>query len=198
MILKKFFVKFPNHGQFFILNPILIRYDSTIGLFLTPKYANDYHINECSEFVKLKTWYPLFLKYNSDPEIKIVYEKPDLSLKNYLNEMKKYANGGLSKLLDFWADNDCVSVNSFEVSFGDYMDNLSYNTWEDINFKDIISTIPFEIINENTGESLGVFKRFNLDKTFKLADVDYGILKLTDEELNNLLDGKYDFKLIRW
>ena len=75
MILKKFFVKFPNHGQFFILNPILIRYDSTIGLFLTPKYANDYHINECSEFVKLKTDYPLFLKYNSNPEIKIVYEK---------------------------------------------------------------------------------------------------------------------------
>ena len=197
-IIEKYVDEIPNNWSLFIINPILMKYNQsgTIGLFLTPKYEDNF-IEECNNFIKLHTGYSLFLKYSIDLNIpKILFEKADLSLKNFVEEMKKTSNKGLDKLLDFWANNDCVSVSSFEYRFEDYKNKLFYTYMEDINLKDIISTVPFEIIHEVTGEKLGVLKQFNLDKVFNLAYVDYGVLKLSNCQINDLIDGKYDFKLV--
>lgn len=111
--------------------------------------------------------------------------------------MKEYGkNKGLSKLLDFWANNDSVNVSSFEYSFKDYLDNLPFSVWKDINFKEIKSIIPFKLVHEKTGEVLGPFHKFALDKSFKLADTNNGVLKLTDTQIIDLIEGKYNFELI--
>ena len=112
--------------------------------------------------------------------------------------MKKYGkNKGLNKLLDFWADNDCVTVTSFEYNFKDYKDNIPITIWHNIDFKDIKSTTPFKFIHEDNGEELGPFNRFCLDKSFKLADTDKGVLQLNDSQIEVLIEGNYDFKLIK-
>lgn len=183
----------------FVINPILMRYaEGSVGLFLTPEYADNYYINECNSFIKLKTGYPLFLKYtNEDTVEEIHFDKPVLTLESYVEEMKKIGNNeGLSKLLDFWSTNDCVKVSSFEYSFKAYQDNLPFSVWHDINFKEIKSQTPFELIHEETGEVLGPFHKFTLDKSFKLADTNNGVFKLTNNQINDLIDGKYDFKLV--
>jgi hypothetical protein len=197
--IDEFINNIPKGWTAFVINPILMRYaEGSVGLFLTPKYLNNAFIEECNDFTRLKTGYPLFLEYaNTENVAEIHYNKPELTLESYVEEMKKYGkNKGLSKLLDFWADNDNVKVASFEYSFKDYMDNLPFSVWRDINFKEIKSITQFELIHEETGETLGPFHKFALDKSFKLADTDEGVLKLTDQQINDLIEGKYDFKLI--
>ncbi len=197
--IEKIILKIPRGWRVFIINPILMRYaKGSIGFFLTPKYHDNYYINECNEFIKSRTGYPLFLDYVNKNEVrKIQFNKPDLSLENYVKIMKEYGkNKGLDKLLDFWANNECVKVSSFESSFEDYQDNLPHLVWHDINFKEIKSNIPFELIHEESGEKLGPFKKFNLDKSFKMADVDTGILELSDSQIDDLIEGKYNFILL--
>ena len=144
--------------------------EGSVGLFVTPRYADNLFIDECNSFIKLKTGYPLFLEYSHNEFVpQIHFDKPELTLESYVEEMKKYGkNRGLSKLLDFWYDNDCVKVESFEYSFRDYKDNLPFSVWKDINFKQIKSFTPFELVHEETGEKLGPFNKFALDKSFKL------------------------------
>jgi len=197
--INKFISEIPVEWEILIINPILMRYaEGSVGLFVTPRYADDLFIDECNSFIKLKTGYPLFLKYTikeSAPEIH--FEKTELTLESYVEDMKKYGkNNGLDKLLDFWVNNDCVSVSSFEHSLRDYMDNLPFSVWHDINFKEIKSHTPFELIHEETGEILGPFYKFTLDKSFKLAYTNNGVLKLTENQINDLIEGKYDFKLL--
>lgn len=197
--IKEIIDKIPGGWVVFIINPILMRYKKeSIGLFFTPKYKDNYYIEECNNFIKSRTGYPLFLEYvEKDTIEKIEFDKPELTIEKYVLEMKKYCqNKGLNKLLDFWQYNECVNIDTFEDSFNDFKDNIPYSIWNDINFKDIKSTIPFELIHEETGEVLGPYNRFCLDKSFKLADVNDGVLKLTDSQINDLIEGKYDFKLV--
>lgn len=197
--IPKFIDELPVGWEILIINPILMRYaEGSIGLFVTPRYADNLFIDECNSFIKLKTGYPLFLEYSNKEFVpQIHFDKPELTLEGYVEEMKKYGkNRGLSKLLDFWYDNDCVTVNSFEYSFRDYKDNLPFSVWNDINFKQIKSFTPFELVHEETGEILGPFNKFALDKSFKLADTNNGVLKLSDAQIDDLIEGKYDFKLI--
>ena len=128
--IEKFTDNIPIGWTVFVINPILMKYKKgSIGLFLTPKYANNYYIDECNEFIRLKTGYPLFLKYLDKKNIpEIHFNKPKLTLESYIKEMKKIGgNKGLSKLLDFWVNNECVSVTSFEYSFKDYKAILQYS-----------------------------------------------------------------------
>lgn len=197
--IKEIIDKIPEGWIVFIINPILMKYeDGSVGLFFTPRYKDNYYIEECNNFIQSRTGYPLFLEYvEKDNVKKITCYKPELSLENYVKEMKEWGkNKGLSKLLDFWKDNDCIKIDSFENSFNDYKDNLPYLIRHNINFIDIKSNIPFELIHEETGEILGPYHRFCLDKSFKLADIDNGVLELTDSQIDDLLEGKYDFKLI--
>ena len=198
--INQFINKLPKGWKLFIINPILMHYaESSVGLFLTPKYADDLFINECNSFIKIKTGYPLFLEYTTKENVpEIHFNKPELTLENYVKSMKKYGkNKGLSKLLDFWVNNDCVKVHSFEYSFKDYQENLPYSVWHDINFKEIKSATPFKLVHEETGETLGPFHKFTLDKSFKLADTNNGVLQLNDSQIEDLIEGKYDFKLLQ-
>ena len=197
--IQNFINKVPDDWSVFVINPILMRYvERTVGLFLTPTYGKNNNITNFNEFIRSKTGYPLFLRYvNNDNVNEIYFDKPELSLENYIKEMKIIGkNKGLSKLLDFWYDNDCVNVDSFEYSFNDYKDNLAFSVWFDINFKQIKSNVPFELVHEETGEILGPFNKFTLDKSFKLADTNNGVLELSENQVNDLIEGKYDFKLI--
>lgn len=197
--INKFIDKIQVGWEILIINPILMRYaEGSVGLFVTPRYADNLFIDECNSFIKLKTGYPLFLEYTNNEFVpQIHFDKPELTLESYVEEMKKYGkNRGLSKLLDFWHDNDCVKVESFEYSFNDYKDNLPFSVWRDINFKQIKSSTPFVLFHEETGEILGPFNKFALDKSFKLADTNNGVLKLSDAQIDDLIEGKYDFKLI--
>lgn len=196
---EDYMLKAPAGWEVFVVNPILMKYkEASIGLFLTPRYGNGHFIGECNNFIQTHTGYPLFLEYSTEEDIqKIHYNKPELTLESYVEDMKKYGkNRGLSKLLDFWADNECIKVESFESSFRDYKENLPHLIWHDINFKQIKSLTQFELIHEETGEILGPFHKFALDKSFKLADTDNGVLKLTDDQIDDLIEGKYDFRLI--
>ena len=195
--INKFIGEIPKGWEILIINPILMRYvKGSIGLFVTPIYADNLFIDECNSFIRLKTGYPLFLKYTNKEFVpQIHFETPVLTLESYVEDMKKYGkNKGLSKLLDFWADNDCVKVKSFEYSFRDYRENLPYHSWQDINFKEIKSTTPFELIHEDTGEKLGPFYKFTLDKSFKLAETNNGVLGLSQKQVDDLIEGNYDFK----
>lgn len=187
----------PEGWEIFIINPVLMRYDKIIGLFLTPEYADDIFIDECNSFIKLKTGYPIFLEYTNEKFVpEILFDKPELTLECYVEEMKKYGkNKGLDKLLDFWVNNDCISVYSFEYNFKDYKNNLPFSVWHDIDLKEIKSYIPFELVHEETDETLGPFHKFTLDKSFKLADTNNGVLQLNDSQIEDLIEGKYDFKL---
>lgn len=190
--------KMPVEWEILILNPILMRYaEGSVGLFVTPRYADDLFIDECNSFIRLKTGFPLFLKYTNKEYVpEIHFDKPELTLESYVEEMKRFGkNRGLSKLLDFWANNDCVSVSSFEYSFKDYMENLPFSVWDSIDLKEIKSHVPFELVHEETGEILGPFNKFNLDKIFKLADTNNGVLQLNDSQIEDLIEGNYDFKL---
>ncbi|WP_458404711.1 hypothetical protein [Methanobrevibacter sp.] len=190
--------KIPIEWEILILNPILMRYaEGSVGLFVTPRYADDLFIDECNSFIKLKTGFPLFLKYTNKEYVpEIHFDKPELTLESYVEEMKRFGkNRGLAKLLDFWANNDCVSVSSFEYSFKDYMENLPFSVWDSIDLKEIKSYVPFELVHEETGEILGPFNKFNLDKIFKLADTNNGVLQLNDSQIEDLIEGNYDFKL---
>lgn len=198
--INKFINEIPVGWEILIINPILMRYEEgSIGLFVTPEYADNLFIDECNSFIKLKTGYPLFLEYTNNEFVpQIHFNKPELTLKSYVEEMKKYGkNKGLDKLLDFWANNECVSVTSFEYSFKDYKDNLPFSVWHNIDLKEIRSYVPFQLVHEETGEILGPFNKFNLDKIFKLADTDNGVLQLNDLQIEDLIEGNYDFKLIK-
>lgn len=198
--ISDFISRVPDGWEVFIINPILMRYaEGSIGLFLTPSYCKNAYIDECNGFIQSRTGYELFFRYSDEENVpEIHFNKPDLSLENYVRFMKKCGkNKGLSKLLDFWADNDCINVDSFESSFRDYQDNLPHLIWHDINFKEIKSTVPFNLVHKETGELLGPFYKFSLDKSFKLADTDNGVLELSQKQVDDLIEGKYDFDLIQ-
>lgn len=198
--IEDYILKIPKGWKVFVVNPILMRYEEgSIGLFLTPKYRKNYFIGECNSFIQSHTGYHLFFEYTRKAHIpKIHFDKPELTLERYVEEMKKIGNNkGLSKLLDFWANNDCVKVSSLEHSFKDYMDNLPFPVWHDIDFKEIKSITPFKLVQEETEEILGTFHKFALDKSFKLAYTNNGVLKLTDKQIDDLIEGKYDFKLMQ-
>jgi len=59
---------------------------------------------------------------------KINYDKPEMTLEKYVEEMKKIGNNrGLSKLPDFCVNNVSAKVNSFDHSLKDYLDNLPFS-----------------------------------------------------------------------
>lgn len=191
--------KIPDSWSLFIVNPILMRYENTIALFFTPKYDNNSYILEFNRFIISKTGYPLFLRFTEEKLVtQINYFKPDLSVENFVRDFKKYSkSNSVSKLLDFWLKNDCVKIMSFEYNYNCYKDNLPYHIYNDIDFIDVKSTIPFELVHEFTHEKLGPFKKFNLDKSFKLIDTENGVFNLSDRQVNDLIDGKYDFLLLK-
>ena len=79
------------------------------------------------------------------------------------------------------------------TQYNRYLDVQHYHAFDEISFIKIISKKQFKLVHEDTKHILGPFKEFSLDKTFKIIDTEYGKLKISDCELKDLLDGKYDF-----
>ena len=102
-------------------------------------------------------------------------------------------NRSLLKMLNFWQDNDEVSIPLIEENYDYYHDVQPYRAPNTINFIKLKSKKPFKLVHENTNEVLGNFKEFSLDKSFKVIDTENGEFKLSDEQVKDLLDGKYDF-----
>ena len=96
-------------------------------------------------------------------------------------------------MLNFWKDNKDIKIPFVEDQYEFYRDVQPYRSFNDITFIKIISNKTFKLVHEDTKHILGPFKEFSLDKTFKIIDTEYGELKISDCELKDLLDGKYDF-----
>ncbi len=181
----------------YIMNPILLFYGlGTVGLFLTPKFYNGTYVELCNHYIIGLTGYPLFLTFSMEEKVdEINYVDLELSKENFVNEIYELSskNRGLLKLLNFWKDNDDVIIPSIEDSYEYYLDVQPYLIYNEINFLKIISKKPFNLVHEDTNQILGTFKEFSLDKAFKVIDTENGEFNLSDEQLNDLLEGKYDF-----
>ena len=181
----------------YIMNPILLYYGmGTVGLFLTPKFYNGEVIELCNHYIISLTGYPLFLTFSMEKEVdEINYVDLELSKENYVDELYELSgkNKSLLKMLNFWKNNEDVSIPLIEDSYEYYLDVQPYMPYNEINFIKIISKKPFKLVHEDTNQILGSFKEFALDKVFKVIDTDNGEFKLSDEQLDDLLKGKYDF-----
>ena len=181
----------------YIINPILIYYGpGTVGLFLTPKYCGGYVIELCNRYIISLTGYPLFLTFSSEENVeRISYVDLELSVDDFINEL--YESGeksrSLLKVLNFWKENDDVSIPSVDENYECYMDVQPYHACNDLNFMKIISKKPFKLVHEDTKKVLGTFKEFSLDAPFKVIDTENGEFKLSQSQVDDLLNGKYDF-----
>lgn len=196
--IKEWIDKVPEDNyRVYVINPILLYYGmGTVGLFLTPKYCNGYYIEACNRYIIGLTGYPLFLTFSSEDSVdKIKYVDLELSKVNFINELyeKSGRNKSLLKMLNFWKDNKDVKIPFVEDQYEYYLDVQPYQAFKEITFIKIISNKPFKLVHEDTNQILGQFKEFSLDKAFNILDNENGELKLSDSELNDLLDGKYDF-----
>lgn len=193
--------KAPKHWGVYIINPCLLNYHfNAIGLFLTPTYYNDVYITLCNWYIVSVTGYPLFLKYSSESEVEPIEGYPLLSVnsvEDFVEKLLSFSDDKcLKKLLYFWRDNDCVSSVDLDNNYECFKEFQPYYGWTDINFIRLVSELPFELVHEDTGRSLGCFKEFSLDKSFKVIDTEFGEKSLDDEELKDLLEGKYNFVLV--
>ena len=101
----------------YIINPILLFYGiGTVGLFLTPKYYGGYYIEQCNHYIIGLTGFPLFLTFSMEDSVdEINYVDLELSKENFVEELFELSGNdkSLFKLLNFWKDNDDVSVPLF-------------------------------------------------------------------------------------
>lgn len=189
----------PDTFSIYIINPVLIFYGiGTVGLFLTPKYYDGYYIELFNRFIISLTGYPLFLTFTMDDSVEeINYIDLELTKENFVNELyvSSNKNKGLLKLLNFWKDNVEVSIPLIDDNYCKYLDLQPYCCFSKITFINFSSTKAFDLVHEDTGEILGTFHKFILDDKFKVIGTEKGEFHLTDNQLKDLLDGKYDFKL---
>ena len=186
-----------NNYSVYIVNPILLFYGiGTVGLFLTPKFANGYSINYCNRYIIGLTGYPLFLTFSTEDEVdEIKYVDLELSKENFIKEIYESSveNKSLLKMLNFWKDNEEVSIPLIEEKYEYYADVQPYHAPTTINFLKLKSKKPFNLVHEDTNEVLGSFKEFSLDEAYKVIDTENGEFKLSEKQLEDLLEGKYDF-----
>lgn len=184
----------------YIMNPILIFYGlGTVGLFLTPTFANGANIELCNRYIIGLTGYPLFLTFSNEEHVgEIRFADLGLCKEDFVEELYELSGKDmcLLKALNFWKENDDVSIPLIEESYKHYLDVQPYISPDTINFVKIISKRHFQLVHEDTDEILGPFKKFNLDQEFKVIDTENGVFKLSDSQLSSLLEGKYDFLII--
>ena len=180
-----------NNYSVYIINPLLINYGmGAVGLFLTPKYRDGYVIELCDRYIIGLTGYPLFLMFSNEENVEeINYVDLKLSIDDFIDEFCKSGrkNKCLLKLLNFWKDNDEVSIPSVEDNYKSYMDVQPYFPYNNINFLKIISKVPFKLVHEDTKNILGTFKEFLLDAPVNVIYTDNGEFKLSKNQLNDIL-----------
>ena len=197
--IRQWIDKVPEAFSVYIINPILLYYGlGTVGLFLTPKYYSGYNMELCNRFIITLTGYPLFLTFTMDESVEeINYTDLGLCKDDFINELYSLSNGNdsLLKMLNFWKDNEEVSIPLIEEIYIKYLDFQVYYPYDTINFVKINSDRPFKLVHEDTHEILGEFKEFSLDEAFNVIDTEKGEFNISDNQLKDLTDGKYDFIL---
>lgn len=188
----------------YIINPLFLQYNnSCVGIFYMLKNIhNDDLINDLNGYWIKLTGYPLFFKPTLEEIEEIQPITLDLSRKNFIKGFMKenppVEDIMFYKLLEFWAENECVTVEGFNSSYNKYLDNISHSLWIGFNLKTITSTKPFEFINTRTGEKLGPFTYFEYDPSF---DCYYtkginGKHEINPEIKEDFSKGNYDIRLL--
>lgn len=190
-------------GEFwevYIINPLLMQYSRTLGIFITPKLVHGFsnvYIDEVNNYIQGKTGYKLFFKYSYGEcdEITPINWKPSFE------EFRKCWKGGdyplmFDKLINFWYENAEVSCEEFDRTYKRYSDNLSFGFGDGINFKTLESVNPFKLINTRTGWSSAELYKLSFDLHFNLAYTSAGEINFTEEDFNDLKEGNFELKLI--
>lgn len=141
----------------------------------------------------------MFLTFSNEEKVdEIRYIDLGLCKDDFVEEIYELSCNDkcLKKALNFWKDNDEVMIPLIEENYKDYLDVQPYLSPDTINFVRILSNNQFFLVHEDTKEKLGPFKEFSLDQTFKVIDTEKGEFKLTENQLNGLLEGKYDFLIM--
>ncbi|MBQ6220102.1 MAG: hypothetical protein IJH63_10195 [Methanobrevibacter sp.] len=192
----------------YIINPYLMRYNNAVGMYyqLNITHINDY-INDINGYVKKHTGYDLFYKATHDTIEEIVEEYPVLTKKNFVKlhthkePFSEYSNHhiGWNKLLQFWGENNDVKCKELDNYFEYYMENMGYTIWGvDWNLKTIDSARKFILYNPVNNDKLGPFNHMELDLSFNcIYTGGMNELTLTDEQVNDLRNGGYDFQFIK-
>ena len=189
----------PESFSVYIINPRLIFYNlGSVGLFLTPTYYDGIFIEAFNRFVISLTGFPLFLTYTMEENVdEITFTDFGLCKRDFINELYSLNNDkSLLNMLNFWNDNECVTISSIERSYEEYLEIQSYMSQSNIDFLKLVSSKPFILKHEDTGEILGTFSEFFYNPVLKAITTQNNVVKLNDEQLKDLLDGKYEFKLI--
>ena len=188
----------PESFSVYIINPILLFYGlGTAGLFLTPKYYTGYNIELCNRFIITLTGYPLFLTFTMDEDVeKITHVDLGLCKENFVEEIYSISNHneGLLKVLEFWKNNEEISIPMIDGNYKEYLDFQPYLAHCDVSFMKIASTKPFKLVHEDTGDILGTFREFMLFEPLSMIKTENGEFKLSDKELKDIIGGKYEFR----
>ena len=200
-----FIDSFDNYGELweaFIINPRFLQYNpSYIGAFYILKvdYLDELIYSLNGYFTKI-TGYPLLFKPTLKDIEEIVPIKPDLSRKAFYEdfaptEIEKEEHIMFYKLLKFWSENSCVTVDSIQSTYEKYSDNIMCTLWIGFNLKRIESDIPFRFIHTETGEILGPFNSFEYDPAFDCYDADGKTHSISSVIKDNFKKGLYDIEL---
>lgn len=196
---------FEEHGELwetYIINPLFLQYNKLcIGVFYMLKVENieDLISSVNGYFIKL-TGYPLLFKPTLDeiePIEPIVLEfNRENFIKPFMKENPPKEDIMFYKLLKFWAENPCVTVEEFKSSYRNYEDNIEHSLWIGFNLKVIKSDVPFEFVNLRTGEKLGQFTHFEYDPAFDCYyDGSMESKPISEEIKEDFANGNYDIRL---
>lgn len=193
-------------GEFwdlYIINPLLIRYSESIGLFILPKRhvicGSDIHLDQFNNFMSGQTGYDLFYKYydgDVEPIEKIEFNPS-------FEEFKNFWKGGdypklFGKLMDFWHENEEISCVEFDNPYKKYNLGMSWSYSDSVNFKSLKSEVPFEFICPETGWTSGPINEFEFDLGFDCIYIgNHKEIKITNKMYDGFENDKFEFRLIK-
>lgn len=148
-----------------ILNPALIRYKSTFakGLAFVLNGEPSF-VDELNNHIKTVTGYSLFLEYSVESDVPpIEKEIVDVSKDKMVEIIMDDSEPAWNMLLTFWKDNDKFHCTQLDDAYRQFEKGLSFGYSPIFNHKKLHSEVPFFIISEEYGITLGPFNYFSLD-----------------------------------
>ena len=182
-----------SYWDIYIINPILMKYNATIGLFITP--VKEEIISQYNSFIESLTGYKLFYTPTYKNTLPIVKNTTKYEYSEWRDSLidKDYPEMS-KKIIDFWNNNEEVKCPELENHYFEYMHNLDYINVDVLSI--IIKGKNIELTDLETGWSTGKCQSIGFDiKAFKCIDVDNKMIELTDEQLKNFKKGKFELKI---
>lgn len=189
------------YWDLFVINPILFRYSSTMGLFLYPKRENndpiEIIISDINGYFQKRTGYPLFLYLSEDENTDIIEESyPKLNREEFakfaiMDETDpKYKMW--NKIVKFWRDNPDVYFENLDPQFKHYLDGLAPYLIINANLSIIKSAKKFKIYNEKIGDEFNNLNHFQTDLSFGCVYVDNKKIPIDEIQIKGFREGDYD------